>query len=64
MSGVSTKLKATKEMRNEMNKELNASIALNLAILNLQKAIELGIDTDDDYDEVYWAEQELKRLSR
>jgi hypothetical protein len=47
-----------------MNKELNASIALNLAILNLQKAIELGIDTDDDYDQVYWAEQELKRLSR
>ena len=47
-----------------MNKELNASIALNLAILNLQKAIELGIDTDSDYDEVYWAEQELKRLSR
>ncbi len=47
-----------------MNKELNASITLNLAILNLQKAIELGIDTDSDYDEVYWAEQELKRLSR
>ena len=47
-----------------MNKELNASIALNLAILNLQKAIELGIDTDDDYDQVYWLEQELKRLSR
>jgi hypothetical protein len=47
-----------------MNKELNASITLNLAILNLQKAIELGIDTDDDYDQVYWAEQELKRLSR
>ena len=47
-----------------MNKELNASIALNLAILNLQKAIELGIDTDEDYDQVYWAEQELKRLSR
>ena len=47
-----------------MNKELNASITLNLAILNLQKAIELGIDTDDDYDQVYWAEQELKLLSR
>jgi len=48
-------------MENKMNKELNASIALNLAILNLQKAIELGIDTDSDYDEVYWGEQELKR---
>lgn len=45
-----------------MNKELNASITLNLAILNLQKAIELGIDTDEDYDQVYLAEQELKRI--
>ena len=64
MSVVSTKLKVSKEQEIKMNKELNASITLNLAILNLQKAIELGIDTDDDYDQVYWAEQELKRLSR
>jgi hypothetical protein len=51
-------------MRNEMNKELNAKIAFDLAKENLEKLIALGLDTDADYDEVYWAEQELKRLSR
>lgn len=48
-------------MRNQMNKELNAQLAFNLAKENLEKLIALGLDTDADYDEVYWLEQELKR---
>jgi hypothetical protein len=51
-------------MRNQMNKELNAKMAFDLAKENLEKLIALGLDTDEDYDQVYWAEQELKRLSR
>jgi hypothetical protein len=46
-----------------MNKELNASLTLQLAKENLERVIALGIDTDEDYDQVYWAEQEVKRLS-
>jgi len=46
-----------------MNKELNASLTLQLAKENLERVITLGIDTDEDYDQVYWAEQEVKRLS-
>jgi hypothetical protein len=48
-------------MRNQMNKELNAKMAFDLAKENLEKLIALGLDTDADYDEVYWLEQELKR---
>jgi hypothetical protein len=51
-------------MRNEMNKELNAKMAFELAKENLEKLISLGLDTDEDYDQVYLAEQELKRASR
>jgi hypothetical protein len=51
-------------MRNQMNKELNAKMAFDLAKENLEKLIALGLDTDDDYDQVYLAEQELKRASR
>jgi hypothetical protein len=51
-------------MRNEMNKELNAKMAFELAKENLEKLIALGLDTDEDYDQVYLAEQELKRVSR
>jgi len=51
-------------MRNEMNAELNAKLTFDLAKENLEKLIALGLDTDEDYDQVYWAEQELKRLSR
>lgn len=47
-----------------MNKELNAKIAFDLAKENLEKLIALGLDTDADYDEVYWAEQELKQLTK
>ena len=61
MSVVSAKVKVSKEMENKMNKELNAKIAFDLAKENLEKLIALGLDTDADYDEVYWAEQELKR---
>ena len=64
MSVVSPKVKVSKEMENKMNKELNAKIAFDLAKENLEKLIALGLDTDEDYDQVYWAEQELKRLSR
>ena len=61
MSVVSPKVKVSKEMENKMNKELNAKIAFDLAKENLEKLIALGLDTDEDYDQVYWAEQELKR---
>jgi hypothetical protein len=64
MSVVSPKVKVSKEMENKMNKELNAKIAFDLAKENLEKLIALGLDTDEDYDQVYWAEQELKRASR
>ena len=64
MSVVSPKVKVSKEMENKMNKELNARIAFDLAKENLEKLIALGLDTDEDYDQVYWAEQELKRASR
>jgi hypothetical protein len=47
-----------------MNALINATLTLSLAKENLEKLIALGLDTDDDYDQVYWAEQELKRLSR
>jgi len=47
-----------------MNAVINATLTLSLAKENLEKLIALGLDTDDDYDQVYWAEQELKRLSR
>ena len=62
--GVYTKGRQKKEMRNEMNKELNAKMAFDLAKENLEKLIALGLDTDEDYDQVYLAEQELKRASR
>ena len=45
-------------------KELNAVITLKLAKENLEQLIAMGLDTDEDYDQVYWAEQELKRVSR
>jgi hypothetical protein len=45
-----------------MNKELNATLAYNLAVMNLKTLIELGLDTDEDYNQVYLAEQELKRI--
>jgi hypothetical protein len=64
MSVVSSKVKVSKEMRNQMNKELNAKMAFDLAKENLEKLIALGLDTDEDYDQVYLAEQELKRASR
>jgi hypothetical protein len=64
MSVVSPKVKVSKEMENKMNKELNAKLTFELAKENLEKLIALGLDTDEDYDQVYWAEQELKRLSR
>ena len=64
MSVVSPKVKVSKEMENKMNKELNAKIAFDLAKENLEKLIALGLDTNEDYDQVYWAEQELKRVSR
>jgi hypothetical protein len=47
-----------------MNALINATLTLSLAKENLEKLIALGLDTDEDYDQVYWAEQELKRLSR
>ena len=47
-----------------MNAVINATLTLSLAKENLEKLIALGLDTDEDYDQVYWAEQELKRLSR
>ena len=47
-----------------MNKELNARFAFDLAKENLEKLIALGLDTDEDYDQVYWAEQELKQLTK
>ncbi len=47
-----------------MNAVINATLTLSLAKENLEKLIAMGLDTDDDYDQVYWAEQELKRLSR
>ena len=64
MSVVSAKLITTKEMRNEMNAVINAKLTFDLAKENLEKLIAMGLDTDEDYDQVYWAEQELKRLSR
>jgi hypothetical protein len=45
-------------------KLVNAIVTLKLAKENLEQLIAMGLDTDADYDEVYWAEQELKRLSR
>ncbi len=45
-------------------KLVNAIVTLKLAKENLEQLIAMGLDTDDDYDQVYWAEQELKRLSR
>jgi len=45
-------------------KLVNAIVTLKLAKENLEQLIAMGLDTDSDYDEVYWAEQELKRLSR
>jgi hypothetical protein len=47
-----------------MNAVINATLTLSLAKENLEKLIAMGLDTDEDYDQVYWAEQELKRLSR
>jgi hypothetical protein len=43
---------------------VNAIVTLKLAKENLEQLVAMGLDTDDDYDQVYWAEQELKRLSR
>ena len=51
-------------LRNKMNAVINATLTLSLAKENLEKLIALGLDTDEDYDQVYWAEQELKRLCR
>jgi hypothetical protein len=45
-------------------KLVNALVTLKLAKENLEQLIAMGLDTDDDYNQVYWAEQELKRLSR
>lgn len=45
-------------------KLVNAIVTLKLAKENLEQLIAMGLDTDEDYDQVYWAEQELKRLSR
>jgi len=64
MSPLSLRLIPTKEMENEMNAVINAKLTFDLAKENLEKLIALGLDTDEDYDQVYWAEQELKRLSR
>ncbi len=50
-------------MRNEMNEILNAKLALDLAKQNLETLIAKGWDTDEDYNEVYWLEMEVKRLS-
>ena len=47
-----------------MNALINATLTLSLAKENLEKLIALGLDTDEDYDQVYLAEQELKRASR
>ena len=47
-----------------MNAVINAKLTFDLAKENLEKLIALGLDTDDDYDQVYWAEQEWLRLSR
>ena len=64
MSNLSTKLIPTKEMRNEMNAVINAKLTFDLAKQNLETLIARGLDTDEDYDQVYWAEQEWLRLSR
>ena len=47
-----------------MNEILNAKLALDLAKQNLETLIAKGWDTDEDYNQVYWAEQEWLRLSR
>lgn len=47
-----------------MNKALNAKIALDLAKANLEVLIEKGWDTEDDYREIAWLEQEFARLNK
>jgi hypothetical protein len=50
-------------MENKMNKELNAKMAFELAKENLEKLIALGLDTDDDYDQLQWLYLEISRLN-
>jgi len=47
-----------------MKKALDAKLALDLAIENLGKLIDLGIDTPEDYEEVLWLQFEFDKLNK